>query len=175
MRFWFRARFAPVGRAGGMALLLFACSPVWRPRCCWFLRPVRIVCSILFFWQTAPQRCSIRKLLQRNSWRIPMLQEVWKPFPQHSGIGLLFFSLLLHLPHVRSFISFFGAVRGAHLRSKQKNAKRRGLMSALFLFEWDQSMEVWWQNKIGNAAGKERGSGYCFVFHKFYFFSEERA
>lgn len=109
-----------VGRAGGMALLLFACSPVWRPRCCWFLRPVRIVCSILFFWQTAPQRCSIRKLLQRNSWRIPMLQEVWKPFPQHSGIGLLFFSLLLHLPHVHSFISFFGAVRGAHLRSKQK-------------------------------------------------------
>lgn len=55
-----------------------------------------------------------------DSWRIPMLQEVWKPFPQHSGIGLLFFSLLLHLPHVHSFISFFGAVRGAHLRSKQK-------------------------------------------------------
>ena len=26
---------------------------------------------------------------------------------QHSGIGLLFFSLLLHLPHVHSFISFF--------------------------------------------------------------------
>ena len=135
LRFWFRARFAPVGRAGGMTLLLFACSPVWRPRCCWFLRPVRIVCSILFFWQTAPQRYSIRKLLQRNSWRIPMLQEVWKPFPQHSGIGLLFFPLLLHLPHVRSFISFFGAVRGAHLRSKQNNAKRRGLMSAPFLFE----------------------------------------
>lgn len=76
---------------------------------------------------------------------------------------------------MRSFISFFGAVRGAHLRSKQKNAKRRGPMSAPFLFEWDQSMEEWWQNKIGNAAGKETGSGYCFVFHKFYFFSEERA